>query len=202
MQRPGNELWHHALALDRVEFGVISPTPISDRGVGTRTADDVVFDDLFHAMYSWLAGEVGHYPLFLAVGPFDTASNMTGYHFQKPDDQTFVQVSFERSPQPITYMDFVYWNLLFSQARRRESGYVVEDVPAHFQRRLMKRSWSERRWLKQAQLEDDNEVQAVVPQLDLRAATTIWCPDESTRIALCEIGFAESRIEVVACEGD
>jgi hypothetical protein len=207
--------FHHARALSEVVFGSVEPVRLSELLI-ERTAPppgDVIFNDQWHlatqleAAYRWLAERIGFWPIFLAVGETAEDRRLTGYQsqfsrrrgwdsFGQPRDQ--VLFSYTDAPAEVRFVDYINWHLVLNAVHSRDGDphqpYVELDNSRH-QASILRRSWRQSDWLRHAR-RHPGSVQAMLPQLDLRAADQIWTPNRPVATALHRLGFDPARISV------
>ena len=211
-------LYHHSCPLSAVRYGTIRPRKLSSLFTAAPQCvkGQACELDWWHyarsmkLAYEWLAGEVSFYPLFLAVGATEDDRCATGYQSQfkrpRPGSQKSeprVLFSYEAQPTaPLAFNDYDHWHSLlsgaFSSLENLGGGRhtrTLRTIPQERRDQVLKPDWSSSRWLRQAG-RAVHTVQAVVPALDLRAATRIWVPNVATRDELLRQGFAGERVEV------
>jgi len=183
--------YHHSIALSDCCFGEIEASPEISLREG---------EDFFIPAYSWLAGQIGHWPLFLAVGNDDDAMRITGYQNQwrrilsssatgntyrrKGEFPSRVLFSFHDLPE-VSFSDYHNWHIPLN------GGEEEEDI----ERLVLAPGRSSELWLRKAGRRPGS-VQGHVSKLDLRSADRIWCRSRKASKQLQEIGFAPERIEV------
>jgi hypothetical protein len=190
---------YHCIPLDQV----VADTIVADA--------KYTEDDTDRSSYTWLAGQVGFYPIFLALGNKNIIW-MTRYNcqFGRPGPKwvyrvgedkpvrvvaekprhTFNYVLFEfplsALAERLVFTDYSYWCTIngdFASAKRNPVWV----------KRTFKRSWSRRRWLEYAT--SGENVQLIVPDLDLRLCQRVWVRNERTRNKLARMGFENIGIK-------
>lgn len=214
--------FHHVRELEHVSYGVVRPysrlesEPDCSNGC---VHDEWHFDYDFEICYRWLAGQIGFWPMFLAVGVTSESIDMTGYSGQfsrimsrshkksvfipKGKFANRVLFSFERLPDPVRYSDYLNWHIILNSV---DANYPNKDPWAHrnwslrkissYEARLvLKPSYSPGDWMRQARRRPGT-VQGHIAELDLRLAQTIWVRNQPTRKRLIEMGFGERQVLV------
>jgi hypothetical protein len=193
---------YHCIPLEQVVFDLIVADP------------KYTNDDTDCSSYTWLAGQVGFYPIFVALGNKDIIG-MTRYHcqFSKPGPKweyrigenkpvrivaekprlSFNYVLFEfplsALSDRVVFTDYSYWCTINGDFADTERNPVSV-------KRTFKRSWSRRRWLEYASAPGWNwNVQPIVPVLDLRLCKRVWVRNERTRNKVERMGFQNIGIK-------
>lgn len=161
-------LYHHSRSIKGVSYGEVNADPQYTDPLG------------FKGAYDWLAGEVGFYPLFLAVGSTKTDLKMTTYD----DEEENVLFSFGDVEGSL--MDFDYWHIALSEGE----GPRVNRLQKRW---IFKPSWSKARWLRKVKKEPGH-VQLVTPKLHLPNAKRIWVHNERAKRRMEELGFRNVEI--------
>ncbi|MBL7159963.1 MAG: hypothetical protein ISS95_00190 [Candidatus Aenigmarchaeota archaeon] len=173
---------------------------------GEIKADEKYSEPEMMREYSWLEGETGFYPLFLAVGGTEEDILMSGYgqNWQriigsKPigkDERGFfisknilrkkgefpnkVLFSFEEIEG--VFMDYDYWHLVLN------SEYKNYQMTEYEKKLIFKYSWPKSKWLKKAG-DELHTVQLVTGKLYLPDAKRIRVRNKKTKRRLREMGF-------------
>ena len=177
-------LYHYCRSLEHIIYGEIKPNPkLSDQD--------------FIGAYRWLEKEVGFYPMFLsvgnsiddlwitgydnnwkkAIGTKNVGRTKTGRYIQKnilrkkgefPNEVLF---SFENVEG--VFNDYDYWHFVLN------ADYKNYEISDYITRRILKRSWSKSKWIKQA-ISDPGSVQLVTPKLYLPNTKRIWFRNKKT----------------------
>ena len=191
-------IWfHHAIPFERIQYGEI---------IGCKEKSD---DDFYLPAFEWLSGEVGFWPIFLAVGkPSDVY--MTGYQnnwrrflghraiYPKTGKMYFRKV-YAKPMQNIVlfsfrhvegvYTDYDAWHFALGAYGNRPQRELTKQE----HQQIFKKSWSQSRWHKLA--EKQSYVQLVTGKLDLRTAYRVWVRNKATKKALEKMGFKNVKIK-------
>jgi hypothetical protein len=200
-----SHLFHHSRSLEHVRFGTVQP---ARPGHSPSSAEDDGWWSIYESAYRWLEERTGFWPLFLAVGRDRWALDMTGYGmnwrrllstsrdgstYRKPGEfPNQVLFSFDALNPTGVFTELGWWTRVLN-AHNGPVGRWVEKC-------LFKRSWNPARWLRAAR-RWEGAVQVVVPELDLRTASAIWCRNRNTRAELIRMGWRPDRVSVQRVSG-
>ena len=173
-------MYHHSRTLDSVVFGEVK-------------ASHKYTNKYDKAAYSWLADNVGFYPLFLAVGQREDDLWRTEYdrqfkRYEKGKYPNEVLFSF-RHVQGV-FMDAEYWNIQLM------TNFAEESPTQRDYRWTLKPQWHNDpdKWLRLANRSDSRGVDLVVPSLYLPDALRVWVRNKPTKTLLEELGFTNVEV--------
>ena len=213
--------YHHCMDLEDVSYKEIVPSAVHSyrklreeyRDHDDRPADslsDIVEWEIVPNW--WLEGQVGFYPLFMAVGDTEDDIEMTGYQNQwgrvvssrgcpcrrrgwanvlrkAGDFPNRVLFSYAEPPsQALRYVDY---DGLFLVLNSSHCDYKMTDRE---RRIIFKPSWRPSDWLRMAKRKP-HHVMAVTDRLDLRRADRIWVRNKKTAKALRDMGFRNVSVK-------
>ena len=213
-------LFHHARLLEHVRYGQVRQAKLTEELAATCRDGACDWDDDWHVAkdmetcYAWLAERVGFWPLFLGVGGDYWGRHLTGYQNQwrqflghgqdgrryrrAGEFPNMVLFSYEEAPPGAVFSDFYAWHMVLNAVdweARTGHDLRLRPLGVSVERQVLKPSWSKADWLRKAG-RDLGSVQVVVPELDLRAATVVWCRNQPTRGQLIRLGFKAERVAV------
>lgn len=160
--------------------------------------------------YSWLEEQIGYWPLFMACGSGRWALEMTGYprqfggwHPEDPHDRLWndqVMFTYDSLPHPdVRFTDYDWWHIVLNSVHCRGHHDTWRVDPSDWGSRtiahILKPSWSTARWMRHAR-QDDGNVQAHAPVLDLREADAVFCRNQARRRDLIRMGFSAEKVFV------
>jgi hypothetical protein len=183
-------VYHHAIHGQRVALGSVGNEP------GLRAGDEWL-----EPAYEWLAGIVGFWPLFLAVGAGKSALRETGYANQWTQlgrGTNEVLFSWREAPADgMVFSDVMWWTAVINALEPPD----VWEIDSVLRRRLFRPDRRQEDWVRAASR--GVHVQAVAPAVDLSTANAIWCRNQRTRRDLVRMGFAPAVVQVrrVAVDG-
>jgi len=192
-------IFHHSRPLALVDHGIVFPV--------REKADR----ELLPA-YEWLEGEIGFFPLFLALGTQEWQLQMTGYQDQwrrligydlkaqeklyrrKGESPNYCLFSFhEGDIGEGVFIDESAWVVFICGAFLNGQPDRITEVQI---RTVFKRSWPRSRWVREAKREDSNlAINLVVPALDLSRAARSWVRNKGARKLLGRMGFKNIQVK-------
>lgn len=190
--------FHHCRALGSVRFEVIvarMPAHLTEVHLAAEPCDwsDPAHEAILRDRPSaWLNAKVGFWPLFLAVGGSDAISIQTGYLNRDASSKVLFSYPALRGA---VLLDHVAWHAVQDAVLISDDGHPIPVIDEKQERAIFRPDLTLSDWLQWA-VTEPGSVLAVVPQLDLRAAASVACHNESVRDCLLALGFASTRVRV------
>ncbi len=198
MLRSEDLRFHHCRALEAVKFDVVTSRPRTNLTQGHRQDEPCDWSDPVHGLIlrnrpcAWLKTKVGFWPLFLAVGGPDAISIETGYLNGGPSSKVLFSYA---AVEGAVLLDHVAWHAVQDAVLMSDDGHPVPDIDEKQERSMFRPDLTMSDWLDRAAVEPGG-VLAVVPQLDLRAASRVACHDEGARDTLLALGFQPDQVRI------